>query len=74
MAKKDVPIRYTSRDYNSIRNDLLDHVKRYYESSYKDFNEATFGAMMIDAVAYIGDILSYYTDYQANESFFDKAI
>jgi len=73
MAKKDVPIRYTSRDYNSIRNDLLDHVKRYYGTSYKDFNEATFGSMMIDAVAYIGDILSFYTDYQANESFFDTA-
>jgi len=74
MAKKDVPIRYTSRDYDSIRNDLLDHAKRYYSSNYKDFNEATFGAMMVDAVAYIGDILSFYTDYQANESFFDTAI
>ena len=74
MARKDIPIRYTSRDFESIRNDLIDHVKRYYPDSYKDFNEATFGAMMLDAVAYIGDILSFYTDYQANESFFETAI
>ena len=74
MARKDIPIRYTSRDFESIRNDLVDHVKRYYPESFKDFNEATFGAMMLDAVAYIGDILSFYTDYQANESFFETAI
>tara|TARA_Y100000593_G_scaffold21311_1_gene42761 strand:+ start:2012 stop:3856 length:1845 start_codon:yes stop_codon:yes gene_type:complete len=74
MGRKDIPIRYTSRDFESIRNDLVDHVKRYYPDSFKDFNEATFGAMMLDAVAYIGDILSFYTDYQANESFFETAI
>ena len=39
-----------------------------------DFSEASFGAMMIDMVAYVGDVLSFYVDYQANESFLDTAI
>ena len=68
------PIKYTSRDYASIKNDLMDHIKRYYSDTYKDFNEASFGAMMLDSVAYIGDVLSFYLDYQANECFMDTAV
>lgn len=73
MAKKIIPIKYTSRDFNSIKADLIEHAKRYYENSYKDFNEGSFGSLMVDSVAYIGDILSFYLDYQANESFLDTA-
>lgn len=73
MIKKIVPIKYTSRDFNSIKSDLIEHAKRYYENSYKDFNEASFGSLMLDTVAYVGDILSFYLDYQANESFLETA-
>jgi hypothetical protein len=74
MSKKVVPIKYTSRDYQSIRNDLINHAKRYYPDSFRDFNEASFGSLMVDTVAYVGDILSFYLDYQVNESFLDSAI
>jgi len=66
-------IKYTNRDFESIRKDLIEHAKRYYSDSYKDFNEASFGSLMVDAVAYIGDMLSFYLDYQANESFLTTA-
>lgn len=74
MTKKIVPINYTSRDFESIKNDLVEHAKRYYSDVYKDFNEASFGSLMLDTTAYIGDILSFYLDYQANESFLDTAV
>jgi hypothetical protein len=73
MPKKIVPINYTSRDFESIKNDLIQHAKRYYSDVYKDFNEASFGSLMLDTTAYIGDILSFYLDYQANETFLDTA-
>ena len=73
--KKDIiPINYTSRDYESIRNDLITHVRRYYPNVYQDFNEASFGSIMIDTVAYVGDILSFYMDYNVNESFIETSI
>tara|TARA_R110000851_G_scaffold91165_2_gene199024 strand:- start:365 stop:2182 length:1818 start_codon:yes stop_codon:yes gene_type:complete len=72
--KNIVPIDYTSRDYASIRNDLITHVKRYYPNVYQDFNEASFGSIMIDTVAYVGDILSFYMDYNVNESFLETSI
>ena len=74
MVKKLQSIDYTSRDYSSIRRDLENFARRYYPNTYQDFNEASFGSLMIDTVAYIGDILSFYLDYQANESFLDSAI
>ena len=74
MAKKHVPIKYTSRDFSSIKRDLEDYAKRYYPESYRDFSEASFGSLMLDTVAYVGDILSFYLDYQVNESFLDSAI
>ena len=74
MSNKIIPINYTSRDFSSIKSDLVEHAKRYYETSFRDFSEAGFGSFMIDTVAYVGDILSFYLDYQANESFLETAV
>ena len=76
MAKNKLypAINYTSRDFNSIKNDLVNYAKRYYPDTFKDFNEAGFGSLMLDTVSYVGDILSYYVDYSANESFLDTSI
>jgi hypothetical protein len=67
-------IRYTNGDFNSIKNALVEHAKRYYPDSYKDFNEASFGSLVTDMVAYVGDMLSFYLDYNANEGFIDSAL
>tara|TARA_R110002110_G_scaffold150686_4_gene342777 strand:- start:1214 stop:3016 length:1803 start_codon:yes stop_codon:yes gene_type:complete len=75
MSKlKKTPIKYTSRDFESIRSDLIGHAKRYYPNNWKDFSKGTVNSLMIDTVAYVGDVLSYYVDYQANESFLDTAL
>ena len=72
--KKIKAIDYTSRDFDSIKTSLVNYAKRYYADSFKDFNEASFGALVLDSVSYIGDILSFYLDYQVNESFLDTAV
>ena len=71
--KKIVPINYTNREFESIRSDLLQIAERFYPDSFQDFSEASFGALMVDAVAYVGDQLSFYLDYNVNESFLDTA-
>ncbi len=71
--KKILPIDYTSRDFESIRSDLLEIAERLYPDSFQDFSEASFGSLVIDAVSYIGDQLSFYLDYNVNESFLDTA-
>ena len=71
--KKLMPINYTHREFASIRDDLMQIAERFYPDTFQDFSEASFGAMMIDAVAYVGDQLSFYLDYNVNESFLDTA-
>ncbi len=73
MPKKNVPVNFISRDFQSIKKDLLEYAKKYYPNTYKDFSDAGFGSLMIDSVAYVGDILSFYLDYQANETFIQNA-
>ena len=71
--KKIVPIDYTHREYESIRDDLMQIAERFYPDNFKDWSEASFGSLMLDAVAYVGDQLSFYLDYNINESFLDTA-
>ena len=75
MAKrKNIPIKYTSRDFRKIKEDLIQHAKRYYPNEFRDFSEASFGSLLLDSVSYVGDVMSFYLDYQVNESFIDSAI
>lgn len=73
MKKKKVPINYYSRDFETIKDSLVQHAKRYYPDSFKDFSDAGFGSLMLDTVSYVGDVLSFYLDYQVNESFLQTA-
>jgi antitoxin component HigA of HigAB toxin-antitoxin module len=72
--KRTIPINYTSRDFETIKRDLVEHAKRYYPDNFKDFSENSFGSLMVDTVAYVGDILSFYLDYAVNESYLSTSI
>ena len=74
MADKKPAIDYTSRDFISIKNDLVNYAKRYYPNEFRDFSANSFGSLMLDTVSYVGDMLSFYLDYQVNESFITTAI
>lgn len=74
MPKKVIPVDYTSKDFQKIKKDLLNYAKRYYPDTYKDFNEVSFGSLMLDLVSYVGDNLSFYLDYNANESFINTSL
>ena len=72
--KKVKPVKYASKNFEEIKQQLVTYAKTYYPNTYKDFNQASFGSLMLDTVAYVGDMLSFYIDYQSNESFIDSAI
>lgn len=61
-------IKYLGRDFDSIKQGLIDFVKTYYPNTYNDFNEASPGMMFLELVAYVGDTLNYYVDSQLKES------
>lgn len=65
MEKK---INYLSRDFESIKSELLKFSKKYYPEITNDFNDASVGAWLIDLVSAVGDDLSYHTDRMYQET------
>lgn len=63
-------VRYLNRDFASFREGLINFAKYYYPNSYKDFTDSSPGMMFIDQASYVGDVLSYYTDYIFKEGLF----
>ena len=61
-------IDYTARDFDTIKQRLVEYTKVNYPDTYQDFNASSFGSLMFDLVAYVGDQLAFYTDYIAAES------
>lgn len=69
MTNEVLPVQvdYTSRDFASLREDLVSRVQaRIPEWSATDPSD--FGVALVEAFAYMGDLMSYYIDRAANES------
>ena len=66
-------INFTNKDFSKIKEALVNNAKLYYPETNKNFNQASFGSMVLDAVSYVGDMLSFYIDYQYNEQFLDTS-
>ena len=67
-------INYLSKDFDSIKSDLVDYVKRQFPSDWRDFNDASGGMAILELMAYIGDILSFNIDRQVNEAYINRAV
>ena len=76
--KKDIQkqkdISYTSRDFESLRNDLKRFVGTYYRDVLLDTTDTSLAGMLIDVAAYVGDVTSFYLDHQFNENSLEKAV
>ena len=73
MANLKRDIRYTDRDFNSIKNQLIQYSKTYFPDTFNDFTETSTGMLFIEMAAYVGDVLSLYLDNQVQETFIQKA-
>ena len=66
-------IDYTNKDFASLRQAMLD-LARYRLPEWSDQSSADFGMLMVDLFAYMGDVVLYYQDRIANESFLQTAV
>ena len=70
---QDVNIKYTDKDSNSLKSQLVDLAKNYFPDTYNDFSPTSPGMMFVEMAAYVGDILSYYQDSQLQETYLQYA-
>lgn len=73
FAPNSKDVRYINRDFTQLREALINFAKVYYPNTYKDFSPAAPGMMFIEQAAYVGDVLSYYTDYIFKETTLQSA-
>ena len=71
MEQKTVTVNYLSRDFTSIRSDLINYLKTFFPEQWQDFNVTSPGMALLELNAYVGDLLSYATDKKYNELFID---
>ena len=71
MEQKTVTVNYLSRDFTSIRSDLINYLKTFFPEQWQDFNVTSPGMAMLELNAYVGDLLSFATDKKFNELFID---
>lgn len=67
-----VSVDYTSRDYYALRGEMIARIQDRLPE-WTATNPADFGVALVEAFAYMGDLLSYYIDRVANESFITTA-
>ena len=70
---QDKDVKYLSKDYNGFKNQLIEFAKIYFPNNFNDFSEGNPGMMFLEMAAYVGDVLSFYTDTQLRESFLSLA-
>ncbi len=70
---QDKDIKYLNKDFNSYKNQLMEFAEVYFPDNFNDFSEGNPGMMFLEMAAYVGDVLSFYTDTQLRESFLSLA-
>ena len=62
---------FTSVTFDEIKERLVNRAKTYYPDSYQDFNDTSFGSMMLDMIALVSEQLNFYTQFVANENYIE---
>ena len=62
---------YLNRDFESIRAEIDVLLRTYFPNEWQDFNVSSAGMALIDLLAYVSDLLSFYTDKRFNQLFLD---
>ncbi|GHB52511.1 hypothetical protein GCM10010331_45170 [Streptomyces xanthochromogenes] len=65
-------IDYTSKDFDGFREAMLNHAAQIFPE-WTGRSTADFGVTLVEVMAYLGDILSYYQDAAAREAFLSTA-
>jgi hypothetical protein len=61
-------IRYTERDFEGLRQDLINYTQQYYPDTIQNFNDASVYSVFLDLNAAIGDNLHYHIDRSIQET------
>lgn len=59
--------KYLNKEFESFRGDLYEYARIHFPDRIKDFSETSLGGLFLELAAYVGDVQSFYLDYQFHE-------
>jgi len=71
MATTIVRREFTSRDFDAVRQELLDVIESKFPNLFNDFFESHIGIVLLELISHSVDTLSFFLDYKFNELFID---
>lgn len=66
-------INFVAFDYDTVKQSLLDYVKLYFPETFNDFIESSEFIAIVEAFAYIAELLAYRIDINSHENFISTA-
>lgn len=73
MSQPSKKIQYLNKDFDALKQRMIEFAETYYPDTYTDFNEASPGLMLMEMASYVGDVLNFYTENQIQENFLQYA-
>jgi len=67
-------IDYTSRDFAALKADLITLISQRTNTAWNPTDYSDLGNVLVEAFAYMGDVISHYLDRIANETSIDTAV
>lgn len=64
---------YLSRNYNDVRQGILQLTKIYYPDVFANLDDASIGAWLVDMLSDVSDTLNYHIDQTVQETSLDSA-
>jgi hypothetical protein len=66
-------INFTSYDYDTVKESLLQYLKIYYAENFNDFIESSELIAVLELFAYVAELLAYRVDTMSHENFISTA-
>lgn len=73
-SREDTPkisrqLKYVNRDFPDLMEELSNYAKQYFASTFSNFNDYSPEMMLMEMMAYVGDVLNFYLDDRFKELF-----
>jgi len=59
--------KFLNKEFESFRADLYEYARLHFPDRIKDFSESSLGGLFLELAAYVGDVQSFYLDFQFHE-------
>lgn len=64
---------YLNRDFDAFREAFIKYGRTYFKDAMQDYSESSFGGLMTDLAAYVGDTQAFYLDHMFHETSLETA-